>query len=146
MDEERLYAQIHEALGHAAAGPDFEARVLRSIRKAAEAEVRAIRAMEMRRSGSVVLSAGNSVSTFRPVEVVVGGAVKPPYGAGHVRLTTREKEVLGLIARGMSNAEIANWLVVSRRTVDAHLRSIYAKLEVRSRSSAVRWAIQNRLA
>lgn len=46
------------------------------------------------------------------------------------RLTPREIEVLRLLATGLSNPGIAEALVVSRRTVDAHLRSIFAKLGI----------------
>jgi len=53
-------------------------------------------------------------------------------------LTSRELEVLHLLTEEMSNPQIAERLVVSRRTVDAHLRSIYAKLGVKSRDAALR--------
>ena len=46
------------------------------------------------------------------------------------QLTRREVEVLGLIAKGASNAGIATKLFVSERTVDAHVRSIFAKLSL----------------
>lgn len=55
-------------------------------------------------------------------------------------LTVREIEVLHLLSQDLSNPQIAERLVVSRRTVDAHLRSIYDKLEVRSRDAAIRVA------
>ena len=55
-------------------------------------------------------------------------------------LTTREIEVLRLLAQDLSNPQIAEKLVVSRRTVDAHLRSIYDKLGVKSRDAAIRVA------
>ena len=55
-------------------------------------------------------------------------------------LTTREIEVLRLLAQDLSNPQIAERLVVSRRTVDAHLRSIYDKLGVKSRDAAIRVA------
>jgi predicted ATPase/DNA-binding CsgD family transcriptional regulator len=72
-----------------------------------------------------------------PHELEPGGA-----GAG---LTSREAEVLRLVARGMTDAEVARELVVSRRTVHAHLRSIYRKLDVRTRAAATRYALEHGL-
>jgi DNA-binding CsgD family transcriptional regulator len=60
-------------------------------------------------------------------------------------LTPRELEVLHLLTEELSNPQIAEQLVVSRRTVDAHLRSIYAKLGVKSRDAALRVGRENRL-
>jgi non-specific serine/threonine protein kinase len=60
-------------------------------------------------------------------------------------LTAREVEVLRLLTRGLADADIAQELVVSRRTVHAHLRSIYRKLDVGSRTAAVRWGAENDL-
>ena len=48
-------------------------------------------------------------------------------------LTARESEIAGLVAGGRTNREIAEQLVLSPRTIEAHLRNIYAKLGVRSR-------------
>ena len=61
-------------------------------------------------------------------------------------LSPREQEVLGLVAEGLTNAQIAKRLFLSPRTVNAHLTSIYHKLEVRSRSAAVRIAVEHGLA
>ena len=60
-------------------------------------------------------------------------------------LTAREVEVLRLLARGLSNAQIAEELIVSQLTIKAHLRSIYSKLEVTSRSAATRYALEHSL-
>jgi len=65
--------------------------------------------------------------------------------ASGAALTARELEVLRLLTQDLSNPQIAEKLVVSRRTVDAHLRSIYDKLDVRSRDAAVRVACERQL-
>ena len=52
-------------------------------------------------------------------------------------LTAREVDILDLVANGLSNAEIAERLVLSERTVHAHLRSIFDKLGVNTRTAAV---------
>ncbi len=60
-------------------------------------------------------------------------------------LTARELEVLRLLARGWTDTQIAEQLVISRRTVNAHLTSIYRKIQVSSRSAATRYAIERKL-
>jgi predicted ATPase/DNA-binding CsgD family transcriptional regulator len=61
-------------------------------------------------------------------------------------LTPREVEVLRLVACGLTDAQIAEKLVISPRTVGKHLESIYSKLYLSSRSAATRWAIEHGLA
>jgi non-specific serine/threonine protein kinase len=51
-----------------------------------------------------------------------------------MQLTTREREIAALIAKGDSNRAIAESLVVSERTVESHVASILAKLDLRSRA------------
>jgi DNA-binding NarL/FixJ family response regulator len=59
-------------------------------------------------------------------------------------LTSREQQILRLLAQGMSNDEIADALVVETSTVKSHLARMLPKLGVRSRLQAVVWAYQNR--
>jgi predicted ATPase/DNA-binding CsgD family transcriptional regulator len=65
------------------------------------------------------------------------------YPAG---LSAREVDVLGLVAQGLTNAQIARDLFISPNTVNRHLNSIYRKLGVTSRAAATRFATQHRLA
>ena len=60
-------------------------------------------------------------------------------------LTAREVEVLCLLAQGLTDAQIADQLVISPRTVNNHLTSIYSKIQVSSRSAATRYAIEHQL-
>jgi len=62
-----------------------------------------------------------------------------------VGLTRRELEVLRLVARGLTNAQIAEQLMISHATVNAYLRSIYSKMSVSSRTGAMRYAIDHHL-
>ena len=60
-------------------------------------------------------------------------------------LTVREVEVLRLVALGLPDAQVADKLVISPRTVQGHLRSIYNKITVNSRSGATRYAVDHKL-
>lgn len=67
----------------------------------------------------------------------------PGYPAG---LTTREAEVLRLVAEGLSNAQVAERLFLAPRTVNTHLTNIYTKLGVDNRAAATRFALGHGLA
>ncbi len=60
-------------------------------------------------------------------------------------LSARELEVLRLLATGLTDAQIAEHLVLSLHTIHAHLRTIYSKLGVTSRSAATRYAFEHQL-
>jgi predicted ATPase/DNA-binding CsgD family transcriptional regulator len=70
----------------------------------------------------------------------------PPHQPAPGGLSEREKEVLRLVARGQSNAEIATELVLSVRTVEKHVANIYAKIGARGRADAATYALRNGLA
>ena len=71
-----------------------------------------------------------------PAEESAGG------GPGPGSLTPREREVMGLLVQGLSNKEIGHRLGIEVVTVALHLRSIYRKLGVTSRTQAVRMAME----
>jgi DNA-binding NarL/FixJ family response regulator len=71
-----------------------------------------------------------------------GDAGNAPAAAGAPALSEREREVLNLVVKGLSNAEIAKMLAVAPTTVASHVRSIYQKLDVHSRGEVVYEAMQ----
>jgi DNA-binding NarL/FixJ family response regulator len=72
-------------------------------------------------------------------------ATAPAPPSTRITLTTRELDVLRLVATGMTDAEVAERLFLSRRTVSSHLTSIYSKLGVSSRAAATRFAVEHQL-
>ncbi|TMD70049.1 MAG: hypothetical protein E6I91_00665 [Chloroflexi bacterium] len=78
-----------------------------------------------------------------PAGAVAASLAKaPPYPAG---LTAREVEVLRLVAQGLTDRQVAEQLIISPRTVNTHLNSIYNKLGVDTRAAATRFAVEHRL-
>jgi len=82
---------------------------------------------------------GRMLHLYQPVERVAGAQGKPAGGEDSV-LSSRELEVLRLVASGSTNAEIARKLWVTEQTVKFHLSNIYRKLEVGNRTEASRYA------
>ena len=75
-----------------------------------------------------------------------GARPAPPPTALPDDLTPREAEVVSLIARGLSNSEIAAALVVSNATVKTHINHVFAKIGARDRAQAVHYAYTHGLA
>jgi DNA-binding NarL/FixJ family response regulator len=92
--------------------------------------------------------ASQGVLARRDVDAVLGAvgvvvpSVVPERPAG---LTEREVEVLGLLARGGTNRQIADTLRISAKTVGAHVEHIYTKAGVSSRAAATLFAVQHDL-
>ena len=57
-------------------------------------------------------------------------------------LTTREREVIHLIADGSTNAEVAAQLVINSRTVETHRANLMRKLELRTQADLIRYALR----
>lgn len=58
-------------------------------------------------------------------------------------LTEREREIVGLVIKGLPNRAIADTLLISKRTIDAHLSHLFTKLGVSSRAELVAWAARH---
>jgi DNA-binding CsgD family transcriptional regulator/tetratricopeptide (TPR) repeat protein len=111
--------------------------------KAWERALQEGRAMTMQAAIEYALSV-EEPSTSTPISTKKQSYTSAPeHRAG---LTPREIEVLKLVAEGLTNAQIAERLFLSPRTVHSHLNSIYQKLGVSSRSAATRFAIEHDLA
>ena len=75
-----------------------------------------------------------------------GGEVKPSFDPELDQLTSREREVLRLIAQGYTYKEIASELFISVKTVESHVSSVLRKLQLSTRHQLTRWAAERRLA
>jgi len=92
------------------------------------------------------LAAPGQVALFAPTQ---GQRIPSPTPASPPSypdaLTTHEVEVLRVVAQGLTNEQVAERLVISPRTVDTHLTSIYSKIGISSRAAATRYAIEHHL-
>jgi DNA-binding NarL/FixJ family response regulator len=124
---------VFEALDAGAAGYVLKDEALESLPKA----VRSVAGGDSWLSPSV---AGKVVR--RAVDGKPAAPAKPELP---VDLTDREQEVLKLLAQGMDNAQIADTLVLTKRTIQNHVSNIYSKLGTSSRTEAMLFAIQHGL-
>jgi DNA-binding CsgD family transcriptional regulator len=113
------------------------AAVLRAAGRSAESAEQAALAREVaQRLGAALL-----LAELR----LLGSPRGAAHSAGSTSLTQREHEVLGLIAEGRTNRQIARQLYISEKTVSVHVSNILAKLKVRSRAEAAALANREKL-
>ena len=97
------------------------------------------------------VAAGDAVFSHRLAGFVLdafaasAADVKPSFDPELDQLTSREREVLRLIAQGYTYKEIARELYISVKTVESHVSSVLRKLQLSSRHQLTRWAAERRL-
>ncbi|MNR37694.1 Nitrate/nitrite response regulator protein NarL [compost metagenome] len=74
---------------------------------------------------------------------VLAQALRSSHGASSLDLTDRERQVLKMIAGGLSNKMIGNKLGITEGTVKVHVKNLLHKLGLRSRVEAAVWALEN---
>ena len=99
------------------------------------------------------VAAGDAVFSHRLAGFVLDafaaappGDVQPSFDPELEQLTSREREVLRLIAQGYTYKEIARELYISVKTVESHVSSVLRKLQLSTRHQLTRWATERRLA
>ena len=144
----RVYG-LAEKLATTSESPRMGGEIFDSLRKQTEAMRAEVRA----RLGEVAFAQACAEGRTMLIEELLAipqpcppaATSQAPTSVSHDPLTARELEVLRLLAQDLSNQGIAERLVVSRRTVEAHLYSMYEKLGVRSRDAALRVAREHGL-
>jgi DNA-binding NarL/FixJ family response regulator len=134
---------------------DEEDRVLEAVKAGASGYLlkgtpadRIIEAIKEVKAGGTVIQPNLARRLLKHFRVGEPGEAPPPPPAGEPELkplSDREKEILQLIAKGVSNSEAAKLLTLSKATIRTHLEHIYRKLEVTNRVEAVTEGIRKGL-
>jgi DNA-binding CsgD family transcriptional regulator len=127
-------------------------------RHAYERAVTAARAQSGEKAFAAAWAQGRTMTLERVLAAQGSVTIPPPVSADPVTappvpkssiypdgLTAREVEVLRLVAQGLTDAQVAEMLVISPHTVNTHLKAIYGKIGVSSRSAATRYALEHTL-
>jgi predicted ATPase/DNA-binding NarL/FixJ family response regulator len=94
--------------------------------------------------GAASAEAAERAGRALAAEQALAEALHAPHSTPPAALTQREVEVAHLIGRGLSNRDIAAQLIMSERTVHAHVRNILSKLDLASRTQVAVWVAQQR--
>ncbi|WP_461143782.1 ATP-binding protein [Salinifilum aidingensis] len=138
---ERLFAAVTE-LAPVAGGYPFALGAFRAWRAEAVQRVRAALAERDRASAA---ERGARCTVDEAVRFALGGRRADSGAEVPAQLTPREREVARLVARGLSNREIAERLVIAKRTSDSHVEHILAKLGFTSRAQIAAWVAEQRV-
>lgn len=134
------------SLADAVASPFERARTLVSLAAAQEDRDRREATQMAAEARATFEALGAAPDLARADTLLAGLAPNPPEREAQLGLTNRELDVLRLAAQGLTDVEIGERLYISSRTVSQHLRSLYGKLQIRSRAAATRFAIEHDLA
>jgi DNA-binding NarL/FixJ family response regulator len=102
-------------------------------------------ALALPKSEPMPKQASSGAISLRTVAGALAAPASKMPASNPAGLTAREIDVLRLVAQGMTDAQVAEELVISPRTVNWHLTAIYSKLQVSSRCGATRYAIEHGL-
>jgi non-specific serine/threonine protein kinase len=97
------------------------------------------------RKGDGVWNDGQKMTTARAIEYALGGMADSRPAADVGPLSRREREVVGMVAAGMTNRQIAERLFIAERTAEGHVERIRNKLGFRSRTEVATWAVERGL-
>ena len=110
--------------------------------EAFEAEYAAGRTLDLGRAAQEALHGMQTGRAAHGASALGSGPDAARSDAAVKVLTPRELDVLALVAQGLSNADIAQRLVLSEHTVHRHLANILRKLDLTSRAAAAAWAVR----
>lgn len=133
-------------LAERVADPHLQAQVLCNLgRTTIESGDRAAGLAQLRESEAIAARIGDTgrLADVRAALDDAGEAIAPDRLPD--RLTPRQAEILGLVAKGLSNKEIAGRLALSNATVERHLANIYLKIGARGRVAAAQYAVRHGL-
>jgi len=147
----RLWAAaqgLRETMGCALAPierQEHEERIAAVRASLGEANFQIVWMQGLRMTPEQVFSGHGTIFETTPVPAPPTRSVETMTSASTVKLTRREREVMSLLVEGLTNAQIAERLMLSTVTINAYLRSIYGKLGVSSRTQAMRVVIDQGL-
>lgn len=125
---------------------DTDERILSAVRAGAQGYLlKGVPREELFNAIRVVHGGGSLLQPVVAAKLLRQVRDEPINSAGSDVLTEREREVLGLLAQGLQNKEIAARLIISERTVKFHVSSVLTKLGASNRTEAVAFAVQRGL-